>query len=374
MTCTIRPMRMEDAGQIDALLDWAWFAPRSEAGWRWLCRTPRSREARAVPVAFVAEGSDGRVGGVFGLFAQDYVSRDGPSILGTGHTLIVHPRLRGASGGLIDAVLEEANLFGVTVLKGNARAAPIYARHGLKPCPDKRADLTLVWPTDPLALLAERAARAALSRRGENAPRPAERFMRDRVFQTGLTRLGPNTVELFAGDLDQRIDDFWSALAVEGRLTARRDAAALRWRLSDPDRTRDPILLAWTQGGGIGALLLAQISKVNEIEQPTLEIIDLVALADCAETALPELVTGLVRNASRLGAARVRLAVVSEENDRLLGGLPGALRRRGHIHGHVRYSAGGEAIARDWRLTPYDGEHGFCHRHPPRPARDIRAA
>lgn len=374
MTQSIRPIRMEDAAEISALLDWAWFAPRSEAGWRWLCRTPRSREARAVPVGYVAEDSAGRVGGVFGLFVQDYISSRGDAIGGTGHSLIVHPRLKGASQALIDAALDHTALFGVTVLNGNERAAPLYARHGFEPWPVERGDLTLVWITDPLAVLAERAARGRLERQGAEAPRPAERFMRDRVFHTELQRLGPRTVVLSGSDIDDRFDRFWDDLAGEGRLTARRDAAAWRWRLADPDRTRDPILLAWMDGGEIGGLLLAQMSKVNEIQCPTLEVIDLVALAPFARQAAPELMSGLLRNAARLGAARARMGVATEEMERLLAPVPGMLRRRAHVHGHVRFASGGADLAADWRLTAYDGEHGFCHRHPPRPASLERAA
>lgn len=374
MAQSIRPIRMEDAAEISALLDWAWFAPRSEAGWRWLCRTPRSRDARSIPAGYVAEDSEGRVGGVFGLFVQNYASSRGEVIGGTGHTLIVHPRLRGASRPLIDASLDHAALFGVTVLNGNARAAALYARHGFEPWPVERGDLTLAWVTDPLAILAERAARARLARQGPSAPRPAERFMRDRVFQTGLNHLGPRTRVMGPDDIDGRFEDFWSDLAGEGRLTARRDAACWRWRLADPDRTRDPLLLAWMDGDAIGGLLLAQVSKVNEIISPSLEIIDVVALEPFTRTAVPELVAGLLRNASRLGVSRVRMAVVTEETERLLAPVPGMMRRRSHIHGHVRFGKAGAEIASDWRLTPYDGEHGFCHRHPPRAAGLVRAA
>ena len=119
---------------------------------------------------------------------------------------------------------------------------------------------------------------------------------------------------------------------------------------------------------------LAQVSKVNEIISPSLEIIDVVALEPFTRTAVPELVAGLLRNASRLGVSRVRMAVVTEETERLLAPVPGMMRRRSHIHGHVRFGKAGAEIASDWRLTPYDGEHGFCHRHPPRAAGLVRAA
>lgn len=375
MAHLIRPIRMDDAADISALLDWAWFAPRSEAGWRWLCRTPRSREARSIPIGFVAEDSDGRVAGVFGLFAQDYVSSRSDTVGATGHTLIVHPRIKGASAGLVDAALDQAGLFGVTVLNGNARAAPIYARHGMKAWPSERGDLNLVWVTDPLAILAERAARASVSRREPGAVRPhTERFLRARVFETELVRLGPSVRQMSAADLDERFEEFWADLAAEGRLTARRDAASWRWRLSDPDRTRDSILLAWMDGEAIGGLLLAQVGKTNEIECPNLEIIDLVALESCADQALPDLAAALVRNASRLGVARVRMPVVTEEMEGHLSRVPGMIRRRSHVHGHVRFGADGEALAADWQLTPYDADYGFCLRHPPRAAAQSKAA
>lgn len=374
MAHVIRPIRMSDADAVSALLDWAWFAPRSEAGWRWLCRTPRSRDARAMPVGFVAEDSDGQVGGVFGLFVQDYSSSRGEAVGGTGHSLIVHPRLKGASAGLIDAALDQAGLFGLTILNGNQRAVPIYARHGFQPCPAEGADATLIWITNPIAVLAERAVRARFDGHAPAQSRPAEKFMSDRLFTAGPARLGNRIVALGAADLDERVDSFWSALADEGRLTARRDQAALRWRMSDPDRTRDPILLAWMDDDRIAGLALAQLSKINQIQCPSLDVIDLVALEPFARQATPELVAALVRNASRLGAARVRIAVATPEMESLVASVPGMLKRRAHIHGHVRFNRDGADLARDWRLTPYDGEFGIGLRQPPRPLRQAEAA
>lgn len=372
MTHFVRPIRMQDAGEIAELLDYAWFPPRSEAGWKWLCRSPASVATRAVPVGFVAEDRDGRVGGVFGLFAQDYVSREGPLSGGTGHTLIVHPRLRGASRPLIDAVLDQQALFAVTVLHANDLAAPIYRRHGMAPFPMGRDRMSVVWVTDPLALMAERATRASKVRLGRDGRPTREWFLRDRVFNTALERLDPGVSVLSPAELDRRIDAFDEALAGEDRLSARRDAAALHWRFSNPDRTRDPILLAWMDGEDIGGLLLAEITKVTQLDAPTLEIIDLVALAQCADHAIPALVRSLVHNAARLGCARVRLPVVSEELEARLVGVPGMHRRTGHDHGFIWARPRTDALINEWRLTPYDGEFGLCFRPPPRSMRSTR--
>jgi hypothetical protein len=119
-------------------------------------------------------------------------------------------------------------------------------------------------------------------------------------------------------------------------------------------------------GGVIGGLTHAQISKITAVDAPTLEVIDLVALKGCADRALPDLMSVLLRNASRLGAARVRLAVVSPEVDQHLSGMGGVHRRRGHVHGHVLFKPGSERLARDWLVTPYDGEYGISLRNPPR--------
>lgn len=361
MKHVIRPIRMEDAAAVGRLLNWAWFAPRSEAGWRWLCRTPRSREARAHPVAWVAERPDGGVGGVLGLFAQDY-SVDGTSTVGvTGHTLVVDPGLRGAGTALLRRYADTSNVFASFHFNANALSAPLYQRFGFSGWPPNQSDLRLVWPVDPLAILAERAVKLRLGAR-----RPTEeRFLRERLFTPSLERLAPGVQQVFAADVDARFDALWGAVVAEGRLTARRDAAALRWRMSDPDRTLDPILLAWIEDGHIAGYLLAQIAKTDQITAPDLEIVDLVALEHCAGHAMNALVGTLVRNAPRLGVARVRLSVVTPELEQRLASVPGMHRVRRHSHGHIRFGADGLAKASRWRLTPYDGDYGFCLRSPP---------
>ncbi len=363
MAHTIRQMKMEDAAAISGLLDWAWFAHRSEAGWKWLARTPRSREARAIPVGLVAEDADGRVGGVVGIFAQDYAIGDDWVVGVTGHTLIVDPAMKGVASKLLRRYAETEGVFGVFHFNANALSAPMYSRFGFSGWPVDNPDLKLVWPVDPLAILAERASAATLRGR-----RPGqEMFLRDRLFTPDLIRLGANVEQVFADQVDARFDRFWDALRAEGVLTARRDAASLRWRMSDPDRTLDPFLLVWSEDGEIAGYVLAQIIKVNEATAPDLEIVDVVALKHSADRAIPGLVHALLKNGPRLGVARVRLSVVSRELARRLGGVSGALKVRRHVHGHARLSDEGVIQASRWRLTPYDGDYGFCLRSPPRP-------
>lgn len=372
MKRTIRPLRPEDAPRLAALLDWAWFAPRSEAGWRWLSQAPRSEAAGELATGYVAEDEDGRIGAMYGQFAQDYACAGERFVGATGHTLVVHPDMKGVAARMIRQYAETPGVFGVYHFNANARSAPLYPRFGFDPCPADHGDTKLVWAIDPLTILAERAARL---RQGEARP-DRERFIRERVFTRELGRLGRHVEQVFTDRIDARFDAFWEALAAEGRLVARRDAAALRWRMADPDRTLDPFLLAWIEDGAVVGYLLAQVAKLSQIEAPNLEVIDLIALGPYAERAERGLMQALLRNASDLGVARVRLSVVNTEMARRLDGLDGVTRSRHHVHGHARLTDQGRAMASDWRLTPYDADYGFCLRSPPRPGglKDSRAA
>lgn len=363
MTHVIRPLRPDDADQVASLLDWAWFAPRSAAGWTWLSQAPRGPASGRHPLGYAAEDADGRIGAMYGLFAQDYVC-DGEAVTGaTGHTFIVHPRMQGAGARLLRHYARTPDVFGVFHFNANARSAPLYPRFGFEPSPTEAADLRLVWAIDPLTILAERAARYGI---GSQRPEQ-ERFNRERVFTPDLILDGPME-QVSADQIDARFDRFWAALAAEGGLLARRDAASLRWRLSDPDRTLDPFLVAWMEGGEIAGYALAQIGKMSQIEAPNLEIIDVVALSHCADRAVRSLVWALVSNAQRLGVARVRLSVVTPDLERRLDGLPGLRRVRRHAHGHARLSRAGRGMASNWRLTSYDADYGFCLRAPPAPS------
>src|SRR5690606_22966913 len=113
---------------------------------------------------------------------------------------------------------------------------------------------------------------------------------------------------------------FWQALVSQGRLVADRSPAMLRWRLEDPDLRRAPLILAFWRGSAITGTALATVAKGSIIDPPVVEVLDLTALDGEAE-AVPALTRALIGNARRLGAAKVRLQMVSPRLLEQLGPL-----------------------------------------------------
>ena len=132
--------------------------------------------------------------------------------------------------------------------------------------------------------------------------------------------------------------------------------------------------LARRVNGEITGHALALLGKGNPIEPPMLEILDLEAL-DRDRQAIPALVGALLKLAPALGAAKVRLQVVSESTLRDLGELAHSARREGGWgHCHAAFTpgllgAGGQDVG-GWRPTPFDGDYSFCIR--PLPVRASR--
>lgn len=109
---------------------------------------------------------------------------------------------------------------------------------------------------------------------------------------------------------------------------------------------------------------MAAMAKGSAIDPPFLEILDLQVLDGEAEAA-PALVRVLIDNARALGAAKVRLQVVSPRLLNQLGPLADSARREGGWgHCHVRFAADAPDPAL-WSPTSYDGDYAVCLREPP---------
>jgi len=231
----------------------------------------------------------------------------------------------------------------------------------------------LSWRVDPLACAGGRFWREIDRRVPRLTEARAERLLNPRLHDPEALDL-PTGVAVLTDLADRsRFADFWEALKAEGRMLADRSPAMLRWRLSDPDLTLRPVLLAFNRGKTIGGYAMAMMSKGNPIEPPMLEIIDLMALQDEPE-AIPALMQALLDNARSLGAAKLRIQTVSPDLLRRLGPLADAARREGGWgHCHVKFGpeTPGAAI---WSPTPFDGDYGICLRPVPVAAGDKRAA
>lgn len=368
MTYDLRPFRLDDVPAVNALCDWAWWPQRSAAGWAWLSEgPPGAREPGDIgPAGWVCE-LDGQVSAFLGNFVQRF--HYGTRVLrgATGHTFLAHPRAKGAGRMVLRALAEQPSRFGVYLFNANALSAGLYRHYALDAWPAATHNVKYSWWVDLPAVIGERLLWRYSNLRGfEGVRAQGERFITDRLRHGAVRKLHPDVRVMFEQEVDGRFDGLWARLQEDGRLLAARDSATLRWRLADPDLTRRPILLGYEHNGRLAGYLLAYFSKPTEIDQPCLDIVDLIAPAEHEAKAIPALVRTLVDNARNLGVARVRLQTVSPTLDRILADLPGAHRQVTHGHCHARFADDvGPAMAAAWAPTPYDGDYSFCLRPPP---------
>lgn len=368
---TVRRFHPSDVANVNRLHRDVWWPERSPEGWRWLDENP-ARQALDAPSGWVIEGPDGRPGAFLGNFIQRFWSGDRPLYGATGFSVIVPPDHRGRSRELIGTFVAQPGCFARYTLNANARSSPLYKKFGMQAWPARTHDLKLAWIINPAACLYSRGLRSLVARE----PRAA-RWLGEQLMPSRREGRSVDTAELADGvatsdDLSDTslYAGFWTALRDQGRTVGDRSPAMLRWRLSDPDLTTRPLHLVRRQGAEITGHALALLGKGNSIEPPTLEILDLEAL-DRDRAAIPALVGALLKLAPILGAAKVRLPVVTDATLRDLGDLTHKARREGGWgHCHVAFEPGVDG-AGDWRPTPFDGDYSFCVR--PLPARTPRS-
>ncbi|MBX3479884.1 MAG: N-acetyltransferase [Caulobacter sp.] len=362
----IRPFQLADGPAVNALCDWAWWPQRSQTGWKWLADgPPGARDASDPgPAGWVCEQS-GEVRAFLGNFVQRF--HFGTEVLrgASGHTFLALPSARGAGRTLLRQLAEQQGRFAIYLFNANAISASRYVHHGLNPWPEATHQVKYSWWVDLPGVVSERLLWKLSELRGFDGVRAGgERFITERLRTGQIAGTLPGVRVL--DEIDDRFDDLWARLQGDGRLLAARDAASLRWRLSDPELTRRPVILGYETGGRLAGYLLAFFAKQTEIERPSLDIVDLIATREAEPEAIPALVQTLVDNTRLLGAVRVRLQTVSPRLDELLIGLPGARRTQTHGHCHARFAEGLSAEAINaWHATPYDGDYSFCLRPPP---------
>ena len=367
---SVRPIVGSDHDALNRLHRDVGWPERSPAGWRWLEANP-ARQDIAAPAGWVVADDRDEAVAMVGNFVQRF--RHGSRSLygATGFSIIVPPSRKGASRALIRTFLKQPGLFARYTFNANARSAPLYGLFGLKPWPTETHGLKLSWVTDRLACAQGRVLRSLLGRTSaQTAARLGEQLMNRRVFRQAALSLPPQVTELRDLSDGSPYADFWRRLSSEDRLLADRSPEILRWRTADPDLTLKPLLLACVREGRIVATAMAQMTKTSLIEPPCLDIIDLVAL-ETAQDAIALLTQALIDNARAMGAAKVRLQMVTPEMLAALGELATTARREGGW-GHCHAIIDDPALAAAWAPTPFDGDYGICSRTPPTPVRRSR--
>lgn len=348
---SLREVQQSDWQALNRLHRWAWFPERSEQGWAWLHQFGRGAGG------WVLEDERG-VCGYLGNILQDYALETTTFRAATGYSLIVLPRAKGGSQPLLEAFRSQTGVFATSILNGNERSAPIYARNGFDPFPSTWANAKIVWPLAPLTILSERVARTLYRQR-----RPT------RELFAGSSRGGHSAGPRELAALDPwrdgaEIDRFNEELRRPGALIADRSCRALQARYSDPDATLPPVLLGWRHNGHLVALALAQLGKMSECEAPILDIIDLSWLEPEGRGPAGRLLAELRTHARHIGASRLRLSIVNPTTALVAQAVPGGLMRRCHVHAHVRFTTPASDQL-PWSPTPYDGDYGFFLRPQP---------
>ncbi|AQR60916.1 hypothetical protein BZG35_04055 [Brevundimonas sp. LM2] len=373
MTVSVRTIEEDDHEALNALHRSVGWPQRSPAGWRWLWDNPARLEAGAPAGWLLVDDDDGAPCGMTGNFVQRF--HRGTTVLhgASAFSVIVRPRARGQSRRLLDRFADQAALFARYVLNANSASSPIYGRHGMAAWPPRTHALKLSWRVDTLACARGRVLRQVHGLTPALIDAARERLMNDRLVDPTRLSLPPGVAVVSDLGDRSRFGDFWTALKAEGRLIADRSPATLRWRLSDPDLTLRPVLLAFNAGKAITGFAMAMVAKGNAIEPPVLEILDLIALED-DQRAIPALMEALMTNARALGAAKVRIQMVNDDLVRRLGPLAASARREGGWgHGHARFEPGTTGLE-TWAPTPFDGDYGLCLRPVPTPACAARRA
>jgi hypothetical protein len=367
---SLRPASLKDLPQINRLLQLVWFAPRSAEGFDWLCR--RNPGQSGLPAGWVLEKADGHVGAFLGNFVQHAWHRGEAHLIASGHSFVAAPGQGGRALGLLRTFMRQPEPAILTGLNANAVSGRLYQAMRLSSYPDTGA-LKLSWVTNPLV-----AAFGALSwrahglagqrfiRRVPDQPRPQPQV--DSI----LENLNGNIRRIAAPMRDPHLSDFDAALRNGSRLFTERSPVALHWRLSDPDATVPPVLLAYPSTGAIRGLGLFQFNEPSEAEPPYLDVIDLVTPDAEDSEAAQGLVQAGLELAKRTGMARLRLSMVTPALIRLLGPFGERARKTSGETPHAFYKAKAGLpgpIDTLWQPVPYDGDKGPSLRAMPvRPA------
>lgn len=348
---------------VNALHRAVWWPERSPAGWTWLRSNPARVETRA-PSGWVVEDSQGRPAGFMGNLVQRYWL--GGRVLhgATAFSIIAMPEVHGAAHAMLDAFRDQPLMFAVWVFNANSRSQPIFQLHDMPPWPPETHGLKLGWIVDPivtgLGWALRKAARAApwiVGWLGEPLSNSRIGRVPDIPLPSGVERLTD------LGDASPYAA-YWEALSAEGRLIADRSPEMQRWRLADPDLPREPLMLAYRRDGAITGHAAAMMVKINPLDPPVLEVLDLEAL-DGDDQAIPALMTALRALARPMGAAKLRIQFVSPRLIQRLGIHAEQARAEGgwgHAHAAFAPDAPNQSL---WSPTPYDGDYAFCLRPAP---------
>lgn len=365
----LRAATLADVEPVAALVREAGFKPRSEAGWRWLFQdNPNHRRDDPPPaIGWVLERG-GAVDGYLGNVPLAYVLDGRPVRVATCTSYYVRPSARAESTRLMSAFFRQPGVEIHLTTTANALSGPIYRLFKAAVPEDDSFVEQLVWVADDRAALRDMMVRrsvppsmavglAALAS-------PASRLVRR---LSGFAHPPRGTGEaavltLRPGEVDSRWDDLWSRVATAPGLRVQRDAAALRWYLSDPDAGSDAIVFAiGDEQGLVGYTAVGR--HIPYGGAPQLRLLDLMVRPG-GDHAVAPLLRRVLAHGREVGVGFVH----SESCGAALAAQLKPMRPHRLRHAHpthfVKASGHGEtaklASRGIWQATGLDGDTPFC--------------
>lgn len=358
----IRPFELSDTEGVNALHDDIGWPVPSRNHWNWLASNPAREQA---PLGWVIDNG-GRIDGFFGSFRQTHYRNHTRLLSATSHSVIVSPRAKGSLRELIAPFLDQKDLFAVTILNANQFGSPAYRRCGIEPTASPLHDVKLAWILAPATVFVSKWMRTVAQKFPALYPVLGERFTphSSALFDARMVKW-PKGIHCL-NDLSDNsaMGRFWNELKAQGPLVADRSPETLRWRLSVPDLATPPLVLGYHDDTGLCAYAVGQLSKTGPLDVPALEIIDMIALDRAPDQALTTLLAALKTAARKMGAAKVRLPLVSPRLHKLLARHTGLIHPEGGWgHAFARFHAPADPFT-DWQPTALEGSYNFTLRQP----------
>ena len=372
MRYALRPATLGDVGQVAELMREVGFRTPSEAGWRWLYQDNPARNRRhPLPeIGWVLE-RDGAVHGFLGNVHLDYVLDGAPLRVATDTSYYVRPGARSESTRLMSAFFRQPGVDLFLSTTANEASGSIYRLFKAAVPEDPSFSEELVWVGDDRValrnMLTRRKVPATVANGLAALAAPASRLARRLTgFATPPRGHGHDAVlTLHPGDLDARFDELWARVETAPGLRVRRDAATLRWYLSDPDAGGDPTIFAVTDEGGLVGYAVVARHRPAADTAAQMRILDLVVRPG-GERVVPTLVRRVLARAREVGVG-VGLVYCAPCGAALAGELK-ALRPHRLRHAHPLHFLRAAQHARTaslaspgiWQATGLDGDTPLC--------------
>ncbi len=355
MAETLRAAGLADREACVRLLRTVGFKAPSEAGWRWLFEDNPAHQ-RHHPVAGWLLEDEGGVQGYLGNILLDYQLDGRPLLAATCTGWVVDPRARGDSLRLLAAFFKQAGPELFLTASANAESEAAYRSFKAEvPLGAGFAEGT-VWVARDAMALRERGWSPALAPLSRLARLLSGRARVPRTWASArVQRLRPD-------EIDARFDRLWAQVGARPGLRRARDAASLRWTLSDPDQRPGAAAFVLEQAGELAGFALVAPHQPSPERGLQLRLVDL-CVGDGQQAAAGPLLRRAAEHARELGAGLLYAPPCGAELSALLAGRGGHPVPRDHLSHFLRTrkradTAGLVAEGR-WAATGLDGDIPF---------------